>query len=120
MALYFPAFKLTTERKLDIAERTLVLVIKVKSTSHPKAVLSFDFEAEAMFQCAEFEQTEEALQQFASGTTPMMLVWAYVRSYMALQMTQLGLPPYHLPLVLRWNEVPDEPTEVEATPSSGQ
>lgn len=100
-------------------ERKLVLALHVKSTTTRKAALSFDFEAEALFQCAEFERSEDALTQFAAGTTPLTLAWAYVRSYLASQMTHLGLPPYHLPLVLRWNEKADEPTKVEAIATTG-
>lgn len=114
MTLYFPAFSLTTERRVNLEDRTFIMMMHVKSSTTRKAALKFDFEVEALFQCIEFERAEDALKQFASGTTPMMLAWAYVRSYMAWQMTQLGLPPYHLPLVLRWNESPDEPTKVEA------
>lgn len=73
-----------------------------------RSVVAFNFEVEAVLQCAEFDRAEQALQEFSAGTTPMMLLWPYVRPYMNIQMYQMGLPDFHLPLVLRWEQEGDK------------
>lgn len=90
--------------------------MKVKSSPNRRGVVAFSFDVEAIFQCADFAEAERALREFAQGSAPVTLAWSYVRTYIAWQMSQLGVPPYHLPLVLSWNTL-DGPLQVEGQPA---
>lgn len=107
--LLFPRFDLEVQRTLDLEERRIDLTLKVKSRPGPKAIVKFSFEVKAVFECTEFVQTTEALIQFAPSAAMLHIAWPYVRPYLTEQMTMLGLPPYHLPLVIKWKE--QEPVE---------
>ena len=86
-----------------MAERRIALQLNVKSRTASKAVVKFNFEVLAVFECMEHVQTQEALDVFAPSPAMLQIAWPYVRPYMAQQMTMLGLPPYHLPLVIQWH-----------------
>ena len=102
--LLFPRFDLQAHRKLDTEKRRIYLHLKVKSRSAKQAIVKFNFEVWAAFECAEFVQTEQALETFAPAPAMLQIAWPYVRPYMNQQMGLLGLPPYHLPLVIQWQE----------------
>lgn len=103
--MFFPSYTIDVEHDVDYAERFMVTTIRVKSRPAKTAVVSFKFEVQGVFKCTEFDRAEQALREFSSATTPMMLLWPYVRPYLSSQMYHLGLPEYHLPLALRWETV---------------
>ena len=115
-SLYFPPFTIAPERQVNPDERRLLLSMEVKSSPNRRGVVAFNFNVEATFQCADFAEAERALHEFAQGPAPVTLAWSYVRTYIAWQMSQLGVPPYHLPLVLSW-DTPDGPLQVEGQPA---
>lgn len=101
---FFPSYDITMTQELKAEQRMLSMHLKIRSRRAKTAVVSFNFEVDAVFRCAEFDRSEQALQEFSQSTTPMMLLWPYVRPFVNTQMYHLGLPDYHLPLVLRWEK----------------
>lgn len=108
----FPGLELSAETVMDMEERHLTVLLTVASQRptkgekrSPKAVASFKLRAVALFDCAEFDRTAEAMTAFGQSASPYQLMWPYVRSALAQLVSLSGLPPYHLPLVLAWHVV---------------
>lgn len=64
-------------------------------------VLRFSFTLFAHFQCAEFAGAQEVMKTFMESDrdTPTLIVWPYVRGFVADMVNRAGLPGYHLPLL---------------------
>lgn len=71
-----------------------------------QAVLSFSLVAFAAFSCADFPKAGEALNEFAASDTPALIMWPYIRSFVAEMVEKTGLPRYHLPLAQISTTVP--------------
>lgn len=62
-------------------------------------VISFSLTIAAFFRCEFTENSRDYLEAFMSADTPALIVWPYIRSFVADNLNKTGLPEYHLPLL---------------------
>jgi preprotein translocase subunit SecB len=104
----FPEFNITAERRLELESREaiLFLYIESKSKAGPKNnPLSFSISVIAYFESQNFPEVNQALEEFTHSASAFNVVWPYVRSFLSDMNKHLGLPEYHIPLVIGWEHV---------------
>jgi preprotein translocase subunit SecB len=104
----FPELDVKAEHRLDLENRQAVLVLTL--SGEPKAEaknypLSFSVSVVAFFDSPDFPDVNQALDEFIHSASALNVVWPYVRNFLSNMNTHLGLPEYHIPLVIGWENV---------------
>jgi len=108
----FPRLDIKAKRSLGDDGGAIALEISARPDDQDakNCPLTFSFTALALFECADFSEREKALQEFIHSPSALNLMWPYVRSFLADMNAKLGLPEFHIPLVLDWQEEPESET----------
>lgn len=104
----FPDLAIKAQHRLELDNRQATLLLTLKG--EPKAEeknypLSFTVSVVAFFESPDFPDVNQALDEFIHSASALNVVWPYVRNFLSTMNAHLGLPGYHIPLVISWENL---------------
>jgi preprotein translocase subunit SecB len=104
--LQFPQIDIAGHHFIDDEDKKLYLRLNVESAKNQRsAALKIKISCVASYECSDTERLDEILEAFTSLDTPYILLWPYIREFVARMTHELGFPPFHLPLTMGWKLV---------------